>query len=78
MVYRLTVSEDRTLKGFLDHSLSKFNTSDDPTNYNESTICRYPDYRQPPDSASKYDYTNLFWHILAARLAFVVVFEVKI
>jgi hypothetical protein len=42
------------------------------------TICRYPDYREPPDSPNKYNYTDLFWHILAARLAFVVVFEVFI
>lgn len=37
---------------------------------------RYPDYREPPWSSRKYEYTSMFWHILAARLAFVVVFEV--
>ena len=38
---------------------------------------RYPDYRQPPDGPSPYDYSPIYWHILAARLAFVVVFEVR-
>jgi hypothetical protein len=40
-------------------------------------IFRYPDYREPPDVANKYDKTTMYWHILAARLAFVVVFEVR-
>jgi anoctamin-1 len=40
-------------------------------------IFRYPDYREPPDVANKYEKTTMYWHILAARLAFVVVFEVR-
>lgn len=40
-------------------------------------ICRYSDYREAPDSPTKYAYTIMFWHILAARLAFIVVFEVQ-
>lgn len=69
---------DGTLSGFVENSLSKFNTSDDPANYKETMICRYPDYREPPDSPNKYQYNLLFWHILAARLAFVVLFEVNL
>ncbi|XP_012221258.1 anoctamin-1 isoform X2 [Linepithema humile] len=82
LVYRITISDNHSLEGFLDHSLSKFNTSD-LTNgpqpvINQSIsveICRYPDYREPPESPYKYDYTIMFWHVLAARLAFIVVFE---
>jgi uncharacterized membrane protein len=40
-------------------------------------IFRYSDYREPPDVANKYEKTAMYWHILAARLAFVVVFEVS-
>ena len=40
-------------------------------------ICRYADYREPPDVTNKYEKTAMYWHILAARLAFVVVFEVS-
>lgn len=84
LVYRLTISEDYSLKGFLQHSLSNFNTSEFQEesrpiieiNNKHTNSCYYPDYRQPPGSINKYEYTNLFWHILTARLAFVVVFEV--
>nr|XP_012142541.1 PREDICTED: anoctamin-1 isoform X1 [Megachile rotundata] len=83
LVYRFTVSDNYSLEGFLEHSLSKFNTSDlqngtEPhiiPSYEQVEICRYPDYREPPDSPHKYQYTIMFWHVLAARLAFVVVFE---
>ncbi|XP_043474457.1 anoctamin-1-like [Leptopilina heterotoma] len=82
LVYRLTISKDYSLSGFLQHSLSNFNTSDFKNESrpmielnNHINNCYYPDYREPPNSVNKYQYTNLFWHILAARLAFVVVFE---
>lgn len=39
---------------------------------------RYRDYREPPDSAEPYSYTLQFWHVLAARLAFIIVFEVSV
>lgn len=38
---------------------------------------RYADYREPPNVANKYERTAMYWYILAARLAFVVVFEVS-
>ncbi|XP_023666282.2 anoctamin-4 isoform X3 [Paramormyrops kingsleyae] len=37
--------------------------------------CRYRDYRASPDSEEPYAYTLQFWHVLAARLAFIIVFE---
>jgi anoctamin-1 len=40
-------------------------------------IFRYADYREPPEATNKYEKTVMYWHILAARLAFVVVFEVS-
>lgn len=38
---------------------------------------RYRDYRASPDSEEPYAYTLQFWHVLAARLAFIIVFEVN-
>lgn len=38
--------------------------------------CRYKDYREPPWSEHKYDISKDFWAVLAARLAFVIVFQV--
>lgn len=37
---------------------------------------RYPDFREPPWSPNKYERTAMYWIIFAARLGFVVVFEV--
>nr|XP_022909053.1 anoctamin-4 isoform X2 [Onthophagus taurus] len=81
LVYMATVSSDQSLNGYLNFSLSYFNTSDfqvasypkkSEKNY---SICRYPDYRESPEISRNYETTWTFWHILAARLAFVVVFE---
>ena len=40
--------------------------------------CRYRDFRNPPWSEHKYEYSESHWHVLAARFAFVVCFEVII
>jgi anoctamin-1 len=73
-------SEDHSLKGYLNFTLSYFNTShfqneSYPRKHNSEEICRYPDFREPPWSPNRYEKTVTYWHILAARLAFVVVFE---
>jgi len=41
------------------------------------SLNRYRDYRAPPWSPEPYDFTLQFWHVLAARLAFIIVFEVS-
>ncbi|KAG5872235.1 hypothetical protein JTB14_002995 [Gonioctena quinquepunctata] len=69
-----------TLENYLNSSLSYFNTSDfenssRPHNWATENICRYPDYREPPGGPTEYDRTAMYWHILAAKLAFVVIFE---
>lgn len=38
---------------------------------------RYKDYREPPWSQTPYDISKQFWAVLAARLAFVIVFQVS-
>uniref|UniRef100_A0A4W3JJK4 Anoctamin n=1 Tax=Callorhinchus milii TaxID=7868 RepID=A0A4W3JJK4_CALMI len=35
----------------------------------------YRDYRAPPWDPNRYEFTLQFWHVLAARLAFIIVFE---
>lgn len=40
-------------------------------------VCRYRDYRDSPHAPVPYGYTLQFWHVLAARLAFIIVFEVS-
>ena len=40
-------------------------------------IIRYRGYRNSPDDDERYERSLLYWHILTARFAFVVVFEVS-
>ncbi|KAM5247646.1 anoctamin-1 isoform 2-T2 [Ctenodactylus gundi] len=84
LVYLYMYSPDGTMRGFVNHTLSSFNTSDfqsgtapsDPLELGyEVQICRYKDYREPPWSEHKYDISKDFWAVLAARLAFVIVFQ---
>lgn len=39
---------------------------------------RYKDYREPPWSPTPYEISKEFWAVLAARLAFVIVFQVSV
>ncbi|XP_073982861.1 anoctamin-1-like [Rhodnius prolixus] len=78
LVYTLTVSENYSLDGFLNHSLSTMDTKDLDLKHRPNTTlhyCRYVDYREPPWATNRYEHTTTYWTILAARLAFVVVFE---
>ncbi|XP_075727736.1 anoctamin-4-like isoform X2 [Rhipicephalus microplus] len=84
MLYRMVHSKGHNLRGFVNFTLSSFDTSDfdDETRPDNATLdgivvrqCRYLDYREPPGSESEYQLTLTYWHIFAARLFFVVVFE---
>ncbi|RZF39456.1 hypothetical protein LSTR_LSTR000977 [Laodelphax striatellus] len=77
-VYTLMISDTHSLEGFLNNSLSFMNTSDldlDSPPKTKLDYCRYSDYREPPWKENKYERTNMYWRVLAARLAFVVIFE---
>ncbi|XP_056383558.1 anoctamin-1 isoform X1 [Hyla sarda] len=84
LVYLYMYSPDGTMHGFLNNTLGYFNVSDfkpgtgpniDQDVGYQVEICRYKDYREPPWSENKYDITKEFWAVLAARLAFVIVFQ---
>ncbi|GAB1301951.1 Anoctamin [Apodemus speciosus] len=87
LVYLYMYSQNGTMHGFVNHTLSSFNVSDfqngtapnDPLDLGyEVQICSdagYKDYREPPWSEHKYDISKDFWAVLAARLAFVIVFQ---
>uniref|UniRef100_A0A4W5ME49 Anoctamin n=1 Tax=Hucho hucho TaxID=62062 RepID=A0A4W5ME49_9TELE len=61
---------ERCMMGYVNASLSMFRVSD----FENTSV--YRDYREPPDSPGEpYSYTLQFWHVLAARLAFIIVFE---
>ncbi|XP_052243649.1 anoctamin-1-like isoform X2 [Dreissena polymorpha] len=83
LVYVYYYSDNQTLVGYTQWGLSKFNTSDfEPDKRVQgSDVCWYRDFRYPPGykdetgEPMQYEYSEKFWHVLAARFAFVVVFE---
>lgn len=80
LIYRIYVSPNNSLEGYLNFTLSSFNVADFPekykifTEFKNITTCRYHDFRQ---SEEPYSRTTMFWIVLASRLAFVVLFEVS-
>ncbi|XP_077372212.1 anoctamin-3 isoform X2 [Festucalex cinctus] len=66
--------DDECLRGYMNSSLSVFDMSV-LKNSSDPEYCRYRDYRAPPWSKVPYEFTLQFWHVLAARLAFIIVFE---
>ncbi|XP_041071613.1 anoctamin-4 [Carcharodon carcharias] len=76
---------EKCMIGYVNASLSVFLVADfekrsEPylngsDSFGTVEYCRYRDYREPPHSKEPYAYTLQFWHVLAARLAFIIVFE---
>ncbi|XP_063073872.1 anoctamin-2b [Engraulis encrasicolus] len=83
LMYQYMYSSTGTMHGFIDHTLSYFNVSNfkdgnsplSSTYSREVTVCRYKDYREPPWSTDAYQFSKQYWSILAARLAFVILFQ---
>ncbi|KAF6739222.1 Anoctamin-1 [Oryzias melastigma] len=82
LVYQYMYSPSGTMHGFIDHTLSYFNVSNfkpgsAPQNseHEDITFCRYKDYREPPWSSDAYQLSKQYWSVLAARLAFVILFQ---
>uniref|UniRef100_A0A673WFP7 Anoctamin n=1 Tax=Salmo trutta TaxID=8032 RepID=A0A673WFP7_SALTR len=88
LVYMYAYSNDLSMKGYINNSLSVFNISgfskdnrpedgESPEWFNSSVIttCRYRDYRYPSGHEKEYSHTMQFWHILAAKLAFIIIME---
>ncbi|XP_021326433.1 anoctamin-5 isoform X2 [Danio rerio] len=77
-----------SMSGYITHSLSIYNISEFPPenrpdddenpdwfNAGNYTTCRYRDYRYPPGHEKQYTHNMDFWHILAAKLAFIIIME---
>ncbi|XP_077122640.1 anoctamin-2 [Ranitomeya variabilis] len=81
LVYQYMYSENGTMHGFINHTLSYFNVSQlkpgtQPGNSQFDVVfCRYKDYREPPWSPNQYDFSKQYWTVLAVRLAFVILFQ---
>ncbi|KAK3097463.1 hypothetical protein FSP39_009845, partial [Pinctada imbricata] len=85
LVYTYGYSNDTSLNGYVEFSLSNFATKDfqpssipDPsldTPIKNATYCRFRGFYDGPNSPDPYAFSMAFWHVMAARLAFIVVFE---
>uniref|UniRef100_A0A9J8CU40 Anoctamin n=1 Tax=Cyprinus carpio carpio TaxID=630221 RepID=A0A9J8CU40_CYPCA len=77
-----------SMEGYINSSLAVFNITDfKPENRPDDsenpdwffssniTTCRYRDYRNPPGHEKPYIHSMQFWHILAAKLAFIIIME---
>ncbi|KAM9029389.1 anoctamin-6 [Ara ararauna] len=70
-----------TMKGYINSTLSVFNISDfknaskpfSPWFVNQT--CRYRDLRYPPGHEHQYEHNIYYWHVIAAKLAFIIVME---
>uniref|UniRef100_A0A8B9KH71 Anoctamin n=1 Tax=Astyanax mexicanus TaxID=7994 RepID=A0A8B9KH71_ASTMX len=86
-LYAYHPGEEATMAGYINNSLSVYEISDlrvnnrpdeeeNPAWFNANiTTCRYRDYRYPPGHHRQYTHTMQFWHILAAKMAFIIIME---
>ncbi|XP_043289044.1 anoctamin-4 isoform X2 [Venturia canescens] len=80
-VYAFVYSPTNDLVGYIDSSLSEFNTSHFRPDMQSDVdairpeTCQYRGYRNGPQHKDPYGLSPQYWHVFAARLAFVVVFE---
>ncbi|XP_070784806.1 anoctamin-6 isoform X1 [Enoplosus armatus] len=80
-VYPYGGHTNNTMEGYINSTLSIFNTDDFSmdsrplnTRYNISS-CRYRDFRYPPGHPRQYEYNIYYWHVIAAKMAFIIVVE---
>ncbi|XP_037378480.1 anoctamin-5 [Talpa occidentalis] len=78
--YAYSTNTSEPMKGYVNNSLSVFLIADfpersAPTGKRDFTTCRYRDYRYPPDHDQKYFHNMQFWHVLAAKMTFIIVME---
>uniref|UniRef100_A0A8C9W9U1 Anoctamin n=1 Tax=Scleropages formosus TaxID=113540 RepID=A0A8C9W9U1_SCLFO len=86
--YAYHPGDSPTMEGYINNSLSIYeisqfpehnrpDQSENPVWFNETiiTTCRYRDYRYPPGHKREYSHSMQFWHILAAKLAFIIIME---
>ncbi|XP_072527054.1 anoctamin-5b isoform X3 [Salminus brasiliensis] len=86
-LYAYHPGDKATMAGYINNSLSVYEIDElneknrpeeeeNPAWYSSNiTTCRYRDYRYPPGHERQYTHTMQFWHILAAKMAFIIIME---
>uniref|UniRef100_A0A8D1A0Z3 Anoctamin n=1 Tax=Sus scrofa TaxID=9823 RepID=A0A8D1A0Z3_PIG len=70
-----------TMEGYINNTLSYYRVADfrgreNPyTGLGNYTTCRYRDFRNPPGHPQEYKHNIYYWHVIAAKLAFIIVME---
>ncbi|XP_012815382.1 anoctamin-6 isoform X3 [Xenopus tropicalis] len=71
-----------TMQGYINNTLSVFSVSDFQSeskpvavNWFNPTVCRYRDFRYPPGHEHQYEHSVYYWHVVAAKLSFLIVME---
>ncbi|XP_005637010.1 anoctamin-6 isoform X5 [Canis lupus baileyi] len=71
-----------TMEGYINSTLSYFNVSDFKSRSRGSSAsdfdirtCRYRDFRNPPGHPQEYKHNIYYWHVITAKLAFIIVME---
>jgi hypothetical protein len=72
-------SEDLENVEYLEFILSYFNVSDfeeqSKPKSSQHEVCRYPEFRHPPNTEYAYKRTRYHFKVLAARLGFIIIFQ---
>uniref|UniRef100_A0A669CX38 Anoctamin n=1 Tax=Oreochromis niloticus TaxID=8128 RepID=A0A669CX38_ORENI len=75
-MYAYRTHDELNMKGYINNSLSVlFKNLQENEIPDVLLLCRYRDYRYPPDDKKRYEHNMQFWHILAAKLAFIIIME---
>lgn len=72
-----------TMEGYINNTLSYFSVADFKNRSKGNTysgpgghtMCRYRDFRYPPGHPQQYKHNIYYWHVIAAKLAFIIVME---
>ncbi|XP_034019406.1 anoctamin-6 [Thalassophryne amazonica] len=83
-VYPYGEHSGHTMEGYINSSLSIFSIDDfsnhskplyTPHWFSNLTTCRYRDFRYPPGHSKEYTHNIRYWHVIAAKMAFIIVVE---
>lgn len=81
IVHSFYLKKEMAMPSYMNFTLAKFATKDfqmgPPVNssFGDVEFCYYTEFRNPPESDARYKKNLVYWHVLAARLAFIVVFQ---
>ncbi|KAF7246441.1 Anoctamin-6 [Varanus komodoensis] len=64
-----------TMKGYINNTLSVFAVSDFRNHSKPAVLPIYRDFRYPPGHEHQYEHNIYYWHVIAAKLAFIIVME---